>query len=142
VVGHTPEKDAYIGLLLAIDMVLTLNVNLGEYLQRIEAEYGAYYPDRGGLPVSAKGEGLKLILQGLQKYGVGEYVRVGENDQRIAEVIDIDGRKMIFDDGSWIMIRPSGTEPKVRYYVESRTASGTGNLVQAARAMLHEIGLL
>jgi len=142
VVGHTPEKDAYIGLLLAIDMVLTLSINLGEYLQRIEAEYGAYYPDRGGLPVSAKGEALKLILQGLEKFQVGEYVRVGENDQLIAEVIDIDGRKMIFDDGSWIMIRPSGTEPKVRYYVESRTASGTGNLVLAARVMLHEIGLL
>ena len=142
VIGHTPEKDAYIGLLLAMDMVLTLNINLGEYLHRIEAEYGAYYPDRGGLPVSAKGEELKAILQGLQKYVVGEYVRVGENEQRIAEVIDIDGRKMIFDDGSWIMIRPSGTEPKVRYYVESRTASGTGNLVQAARAMLQEIGLL
>ncbi|KAF0188981.1 MAG: hypothetical protein FD168_1200 [Desulfobulbaceae bacterium] len=142
VIGHTPEKDAYIGLLLAMDMVLTLNINLGEYLHRIEAEYGAYYPDRGGLPLSAKGEELKSILQGLQKYGVGEYVRVGENEQRIAEVIDIDGRKMIFDDGSWIMIRPSGTEPKVRYYVESRTASGTGNLVQAARAMLQETGLL
>ncbi|MBU3984248.1 MAG: phosphomannomutase, partial [Proteobacteria bacterium] len=56
--------------------------------------------------------------------------------------IDIDGRKMIFEDGSWLMIRPSGTEPKVRFYVESRTAAGTGNLVQAARAMLTEIGLL
>jgi len=142
VIGHTPEKDAYIGLLLAMDMIMTLNINLGDYLHRIEAEYGAYYPDRGGLPVSAKGEELKRILQGLQKYGVGEAVRVGAIDQRIAEVIDIDGRKMIFDDGSWIMIRPSGTEPKVRYYVESRTASGTGNLVQAARSMLQEIGLL
>ncbi len=142
VIGHTPEKDAYIGLLLAMDMILTLNINLGEYLLRIETEYGAYYPDRGGLPVSARGEELKVILQGLQKYGPGVSVRVGENDQRIAEVIDIDGRKMIFEDGSWIMIRPSGTEPKVRYYVESRTASGTGNLVQAARAMLQEVGLL
>lgn len=142
VIGHTPEKDAYIGLLLAMDMVLTMNMNLGEYLQRIEGEYGAYYPDRGGLTVSARGEELKGILQKLQKYGVGALVKIGEEEQRIAEVIDIDGRKMIFEDGSWLMIRPSGTEPKVRFYVESRTASGTGNLVQAARAMLMEIGLL
>ncbi len=142
VIGHTPEKDAYIGLLVAMDMVLTLNLNLGEYLQRIEEEYGAYYPDRGGLEVSAKGEELKVILQRLQSYGVGALVKVGEVDQRIAEVIAIDGRKMIFEDGSWLMIRPSGTEPKVRFYVESRTAAGTGNLVQAARAMLKEIGLL
>ena len=142
VIGHTPEKDAYIGLLVAMDMVLTLKVNLGEYLQRIEAEYGAYYPDRGGLAVSAKGEELKDVLLRLQKYGVGTVVKVGDADQRIAEVIAIDGRKMIFEDGSWLMIRPSGTEPKVRFYVESRTAAGTGNLVQAAMVMLKEIGLL
>jgi len=142
VIGHTPEKDAYIGLLVAMDMVLTLKINLGEYLHRIEEEYGAYYPDRGGLEVSAKGDELKAILQRLQSYGVGALVKVGAVDQRIAEVIAIDGRKMIFEDGSWLMIRPSGTEPKVRYYVESRTAAGTGNLVQAARAMLKETGLL
>jgi len=142
VIGHTPEKDAYIGLLAAMDMVLTLKMNLGEYLHRIEEEYGAYYPDRGGLEVSAKGEELKVILQRLQSYSVGALVKVGEVDQRIAEVIAIDGRKMIFEDGSWLMIRPSGTEPKVRFYVESRTAAGTGNLVQAAKAMLKEIGLL
>ena len=142
VIGHTPEKDAYIGLLLAMDMVLTLDINLGEYLQRIEKEFGAYYPDRGGLEVSAKGDELKDILQGLEKYGVGAVVKVGAVEQRIAEVIDIDGRKMILEDGSWLMVRPSGTEPKVRFYVESRTAAGTGDLVQAARAMLKEIGLL
>lgn len=142
VIGHTPEKDAYIGLLLAMDMVLTLKLNLGDYLRRIEDEYGAYYPDRGGLTVSAKGDELKAILQRLEKYGVGAVVKVGDMDQRIAEVIDIDGRKMIFEDGSWLMIRPSGTEPKVRFYVESRTAAGTGDLVRAAKAMLKEIGLL
>lgn len=142
VIGHTPEKDAYIGLLLAMDMVQSLNINLGEYLRRIEEEYGAYYPDRGGLTVSAKGDELKATLQRLQKYAVGALVSVGERDQRIDEVIAIDGRKMIFEDGSWLMIRPSGTEPKVRFYVESRTADGAGNLVQAAREMLKEIGLL
>ncbi|MEK6201104.1 MAG: hypothetical protein N2A40_01610 [Desulfobulbaceae bacterium] len=142
VIGHTPEKDAYIGLLLAMDMVLTLDLNLGDYLKRIEDEYGAYYPDRGGLAVSAKGEELKALLLRLQKYDVGTVVKVGDVEQYIAEVIDIDGRKMIFEDGSWLMIRPSGTEPKVRFYVESRTAAGAGSLVQAAMAMLMEIGLL
>ncbi len=62
--------------------------------------------------------------------------------RRIKKVISIDGRKMVFEDGSWLMIRPSGTEPKVRFYVESRTASGTADLVEAAKAMLTEIGIL
>jgi phosphomannomutase len=49
---------------------------------------------------------------------------------------------MIFEDDSWLMIRPSGTEPKVRFYVESRNPDGTVDLVDAARTMLAEVGLL
>ncbi len=142
IIGHTPEKDAYIGLMLALDMVMSRRQNLGEYLAEIEEEYGAYYPDRDGLPVSVQGDELKETLQKLEKYGVGATVNVGGTEQCIAEVIDIDGRKMIFEDGSWLMIRPSGTEPKVRFYVESRTESGTAALVEAARNMLDEIGLI
>ncbi len=142
IIGHTPEKDAYIGLLLALDMVMSRRQNLGDYLAEIEEEYGAYYPDRDGLPVSLQGAELGAALAGLEKYGVGGEVSVAGSPQRIAEVIDIDGRKMIFEDGSWLMIRPSGTEPKVRFYVESRTKSGTAALVEAARSMLDEVGLL
>jgi phosphomannomutase len=142
IIGHTPEKDAYIGLLLALDMVQTRKQNLGDYLAEIEKEFGAYYPARDGLLVSVQGEELLRVLAKLEKYDVGADVLVGGVEQRIAQVIDIDGRKMIFDDGSWLMIRPSGTEPKVRFYVESRTKSGTAALVQAAKSMLEEIGLV
>ena len=142
IIGHTPEKDAYIGLLLALDMVMSRRQNLGDYLAEIEKEYGAYYPDRDGLPVSVHGEELTSALLKLEKYDVGAFVTIGGEEQRISQVIDIDGRKMIFDDGSWLMIRPSGTEPKVRFYVESRTKSGTVALVEAARGMLDEIGLI
>ena len=142
IIGHTPEKDAYIGLLLALDMVQSRNQNLGDYLAEIENEFGAYYPDRDGLPVNVKGEELMQMLAKLEKYDVGSEVTVDGAPQRIAEVIDIDGRKMIFEDGSWLMVRPSGTEPKVRFYVESRSKSGTVALVTSAKAMLEEIGLI
>ena len=142
IIGHTPEKDAYIGLLLALDMVMTTGMNLGEYLQEIEDAYGAYFPDRDGVAVRLKGRELLEVLARLEKYGPGTTVVVGDQERKIVEVITLDGRKMILDDGSWLMIRPSGTEPKIRFYVESRTAAGTVHLVATARAMLAEIGLL
>ena len=49
---------------------------------------------------------------------------------------------MILEDNSWLMIRPSGTEPKVRFYVEARSEAGKDGLFAAAKGMLSEIGLL
>ena len=142
ITGHTPEKDAFIGLVLALDMVLTLQKNLGDYLLEIEDTYGHFYPDRDGVTVSQHGEALLSALDQLHAYRVGSVVRVGDKEKTITEVIDIDGRKMILDDGSWIMIRPSGTEPKVRFYVEARSKAETPLLVQSAKSMLAQIGLL
>lgn len=142
VIGHTPEKDAYIGLIAALDMVLNQHKNLGDYLDELQNRYGAYYPDKDGIVVSQKGDELKKTLSGLAKYGIGEKISVGESLREIVEVIDIDGLKIILDDDSWLMIRPSGTEPKVRFYVEARSEEGKNELFKTARSMLQDIGLL
>ncbi len=142
IIGHTPEKDAYIGLILAIDMILTTGKNLGDYLYEIESNYGYYYPDRDGITVTLQGQELLAELAVLERYKEGVNVTIGGEQKEIVEVIAIDGRKMILDDGSWLMIRPSGTEPKVRFYVESRTQDGTRHLVATAKQMLREIGLI
>jgi len=142
VIGHTPEKDAYIGLMLALDMMLTMKKNLGDYLGEIQTEYGHYYPAKGGVEVSQQGKSLLDTLAGLEKYAPGTVIDIAGQPKKIAEVISIDGRKMILEDNSWLMIRPSGTEPKVRFYVEARSESGKDGLFATAKAMLGEIGLL
>ncbi len=142
VIGHTPEKDAYIGLLLALDMVLSAGKNFSDLLDDLEQRVGAFYPDRDGVAVTVSGGELQQALDRLGVYQPGTTVRVGDEEKIIRDVITIDGRKMIFEDGSWLMIRPSGTEPKVRFYVESRTADGTDKLVATARSMLEDLGLL
>ncbi len=142
VIGHTPEKDAFIGLLLALDMVMTLGRSLGDYLQEIESTYGPFFPDRDAVVVTQQGGELKETLARLDRYGEGTEIEIGGRRKKIARVLTVDGRKMIFEDGSWIMIRPSGTEPKVRFYVEARSSEETQLLVARAREMLAEIGLL
>jgi len=142
VIGHTPEKDAYIGLLLALDMVMTLRKNLGDYLFEIQKEHGYYFPAKDGVLVSSKGKDLMSALSQLEKYSEGSVVKVGNEERIITKIIDIDGRKMVLDDGSWLMVRPSGTEPKVRFYVEARDKEKQLALFDTAKGMLAEIGLL
>jgi len=55
---------------------------------------------------------------------------------RIAEKRSVDGLRIIFKDKSWVMFRPSGTEPKTRVYCESRDEMRLGELIDAARGLV------
>jgi phosphomannomutase len=142
IIGHTPEKDAYIGLLLALDMTMSLNMPLSVYIKELEEKFGAFHPDRAAITVSSRGQELLDGLAKLENYREGSTILVGAKELVIAKVIDIDGRKIIMEDGSWLMIRPSGTEPKVRFYVEARTANTRQDLLNTARRLLAETGIL
>ena len=48
----------------------------------------------------------------------------------------IDGVKFIFADGSWLLMRPSGTEPVVRIYAESESAKDLEVLLEQGRKYL------
>ncbi|MDD5702890.1 MAG: hypothetical protein PHU23_12670 [Dehalococcoidales bacterium] len=140
--GHTPEKDAYIGLILALAMTLHFNQNLGRYLAEVQGKFGYFYAARDAVVVSQKGEGLSATLKVLSRYTLGTRLKVGTDEKVISRLIDIDGYKMVFEDGSWLLIRPSGTEPKVRFYVEARSEEGKKDLFDTARGLLREIGLI
>lgn len=135
---HTLEKDALFGFLLAIEMMAKTGKNLGAYLDDLMAEYGAYYPDRSGIAVdrSLAGEPLKKRISSItEHYREGSKMRIGAAERVIRQVIAVDGIKLVFDDGSWLMIRPSGTEPKVRFYIEARTEEGKRAVFDAAEQM-------
>ena len=70
-----------------------------------------------------------------EKYHKGTVLKMGKRDRTVSEVITVDGTKLIFDDGSWLMIRPSGTEPKVRFYIEARTEDGKEAVFETAERM-------
>lgn len=142
VIGHTPEKDAYIGLLIALEMVFVTGMGLGEYLKSIEGEFGACHGARDGLVVKMDPEEMKERLKGIERYVAGKKLRVGNREKQIASVIDIDGRKMILENDAWVMIRPSGTEPKIRLYSEASTELEAIDLLETARNLLKDCLLI
>ena len=139
--NHTLEKDAIFGLLLAIEMMAVTGKRLSVYLEEIMNEFGHFYPDRSGISVdrSLVGEPLVRKLSMISDhYRQGTTIEIGGQKRTITKVITIDGTKLVFDDGSWLMIRPSGTEPKVRFYIEARTEEGKNAVFEAAERMTKE----
>jgi phosphomannomutase len=139
--NHTLEKDAIFGLLLAVEMMAATGKNLSAYLHEIMDEFGHFYPDRSGITVdrSLVGEPLVRKLSVIsEKYGEGTALVIGGQARTVKDVITVDGTKLVFDDGSWLMIRPSGTEPKVRFYIEARTKEGKKAVFETAERMTRE----
>jgi phosphomannomutase len=136
--NHTLEKDALFGILLAIEMMAVTGKNLSGYLRDIMEEYGFYYPDRSGIAVdrSLTGPALVKKLSVIsEKYKKGTAIDINGSRRTVREVITVDGTKLVFDDGSWLMIRPSGTEPKVRFYIEARTEEEKRAVFETAEKM-------
>lgn len=139
--NHTLEKDAIFGLLLSIEMATVTGKNLSVYLNDIMNEFGHYYPARSGIEVerSLAGEELTKRLSVIRdKYREGSVVDINGSRKIVRKVITVDGTKLVFDDGSWLMIRPSGTEPKVRFYIEARTEDEKGAVLKAAERITRE----
>ncbi|MEO5357003.1 MAG: phosphomannomutase [Nitrospirae bacterium YQR-1] len=122
--NHTLEKDSIFGLLVAIEMMAKTGKNIGDYFRDVQEEFGYFYPDRSGVEVDRSLVG-KPLIEKLSKIREsmqpGTSVTFGDTTKTVKTLITVDGTKIVFNDDSWLLIRPSGTEPKVRFYIETRS---------------------
>jgi phosphomannomutase len=112
--GHIPEGDGPIMGLLLVEMIAAARKSLHELVDELLEQVGPAFYERKDLrlhyPV-AKSEMTAFLLKKAPE-SIGE--------QKVAEVSNVDGVKYIMADDSWLLIRPSGTEPVLRVYAEGR----------------------
>lgn len=127
---HVPEKDGVLAGLLCCEAVARRGKSLGEQLQTISNQVGSYYPRR---------ENFRLTPEVKAKFT--EKLRSDPktfSGHAINQVVRTDGLKLVFDDGSWVCYRLSGTEPVVRVYSEARGEAGLEKLSAAARQWIFD----
>jgi len=122
---HVPEKDGILAGLLCCEAVARRRRSLQEQIKDLFGKVGSFFPQR---------ENFRLTPEAKQKFTVKLNTNPSElSGRRVAEVVKKDGLKLVFEDGSWVCYRISGTEPVVRVYSEARSESDLKKLAAAAK---------
>jgi phosphoglucomutase len=123
--GHLPEKDGILACLLVAEMVAARKASLGEMLNQVYSRSGKLVSGRIGVRLT---EELQRGLASKLESGPSEF-----GGRRVVSVSRVDGAKFILEDGSWVLMRPSGTEPLVRVYAEAPTEQDLEVLLGSGR---------
>ncbi len=122
--GHVPDKDGILACLLVAEMVAVEGKSLNQLLAALYQKVGEFHTRRINLRLSPE-----LEERFPTKLGNPPTELAGK---KIVRVITIDGAKFLFQDGSWVLFRKSGTEPVVRLYAEAGTPEDLDRLIAAA----------
>ena len=124
--GHLPEKDGILACLLVAEMIAARGTSIEEQLQDLFRRVGReYWPVRENfhLPDDVKAATLERLKRDYTEF-LGR--RVASSDRT-------DGLQMVFEDGAWILLRMSGTEPLMRVYAEATTLQESKQIADQAR---------
>ena len=127
--GHIPERDGiWMGLVL-FEYMATSGKSLEELINEVYELVGEFKYCRDDLHLDEK---LKNSI--VKKCNNNEFSSFGE--YKVIKVDKTDGFKFILKDDQWLMIRPSGTEPVLRCYAESKDLDGAKAILAACKTAI------
>lgn len=124
--GHIPDKDGILACLLVTEMVAVKGRTIKELLGDLYERVGRFYSKRVDLRVSEDFIDKLKTQNSIQKI---EKI----SGLMVKDTITKDGTKYIFENGSWLLMRPSGTEPLLRLYVEAGSKADIEKLIGAGK---------
>jgi phosphomannomutase len=113
--GHIPEGDGVLMGLLLLEIVARSGTSLYQLVENLLEEVGPAHYARTDLRLSRPVEKDTMTAQ------LADSAPLQIGGESIVEVATMDGCKYILADDSWLLIRPSGTEPVLRVYAEGRS---------------------
>ncbi|MFC3959702.1 phosphoglucomutase/phosphomannomutase family protein [Halovivax cerinus] len=128
--GHVREKDGVLVALLAAAM--HAEESFDDRIDRLLDTHGTIVQDKRSVacPDPAKGR----VLADLEAEIPDAVAGVAVDD-----VVTADGFKLLLADGSWLLVRPSGTEPVMRVYAEAADRERVDALLEAGTALVERL---
>lgn len=113
--GHILGKDSLFMGALLLEMVSVVGGSLGQIQGALESKYGKSYVAEDSMPINFK----NLIMPVF--------------DMLVVNIDKSDGIKYTYENGDWLSIRPSGTEPLVRIITEAQTKERAEAVIKSVK---------
>jgi alpha-D-glucose phosphate-specific phosphoglucomutase len=127
--GHIPEGDGILMGLLLTEMVAESGVPLDEMIADLLTEVGPAHYKRVDIRLARPIVKDQLVKQ------LSEDAPSSIGGVDISTVNTMDGAKYLLADDSWLLIRPSGTEPVLRVYAEARDPKQVSRLLEFGQSV-------
>jgi alpha-D-glucose phosphate-specific phosphoglucomutase len=128
--GHIPEGDGVLMGLLLLEIMAEAHVPLHELVDDLQKSVGPTYYQRADIKLEQPVPKAKMVDR------LANNAPATINNETIVSIQTKDGIKFIMADDSWLLIRPSGTEPVLRVYAEAANKQAVDNILKAGRAMV------
>lgn len=134
VIGHIPEKDGVLADMLVAEAIAYEGKPLSVLVQEAIAEAdGPLYNKRLDLHLTEAHK--NAVIDAYTKNPPSEVAGI-----KVKEVGRKDGIKLYLEEGSWVLLRPSGTEPLVRVYMETNSPDKLGQIAATMEAEIAKLG--
>ena len=127
--GHIPDRDGIWIALLILELISASGLSLVELTELMYKKVGRFCYNRYDLKLHE--EQKKRIMAKCEEGAFKEFA-----GRKVARVIDIDGYKFYLGESTWVMIRPSGTEPVLRLYAQAEDHTLLKNLLDETKDFL------
>ncbi|MBI3852358.1 MAG: phosphoglucomutase/phosphomannomutase family protein [Verrucomicrobia bacterium] len=121
--GHIPERDGILAGLMLLEMLATERTSINKMLARLEKQFGPHRYARidAHFPLEKRNALMEFCKNNPPTALLGS---------PLADIKSYDGIKFVAQDGSWLMLRGSGTEPILRIYAEANSDAGAKTLLR------------
>lgn len=127
--GHIKGKDGIFAASLLIELLSITDKRLSDLLEEIHEQFGYFYMTEDDFMYkSSDKERLIKILH--------DEKRIPEFEDKVSYVSYIDGVKIYFENGGWIIVRFSGTEPLLRVFAEMSNKAAAINVSNTMKEFL------
>jgi phosphomannomutase len=130
--GHIPERDGVLAGLMLLELLATEKTGVNRLIARLERRYGVHRYARND--ISFPLEKRPLLMNACARNPPSRLLR-----SPVVDVKTFDGVKYVAADGSWLMLRGSGTEPILRIYAEAGSEAGARRLLQLGRRLTQQV---